>query len=64
MLKTFQNKMNSQTETHIYLVVIVILALAIILLKPKVYTIVPCLLVIAAAFYFARKNTESKTNRE
>lgn len=60
MLKTFQNKMNSQTETHIYLVVIVILALAIILLKPKVYTIVPCLLVIAAAFYFARKNTESK----
>ena len=60
MLKTFQNKMNSQTETHIYLVVIVILALAIILLKPAVYTIIPSLLVIAAAFYFARKNTESK----
>lgn len=52
--------MNSQIETHIYLVVIVVLALVIILLKPSVFTIIPCLLINVAAFYFARKNNESK----
>lgn len=60
MLKNFNNKMNSQLESKIYLVVIVILGICIVYLKPAVHIIALVLLVMAAAFYFARKNNESK----
>lgn len=60
MFNKLNNRMNSNLDSNIYLSIIVLLATAIFVLERTWLSGTIAMIVIVAAFYFSRKNSESK----